>query len=666
MNNPLIRAVSNSDFHLSTAVKVERKIIRGDYDFNSNLLILDVEISKIDQVTNETKKAFEKRVFEITSLKVTQKGEKESGSKSIELIGARTQEAMQKVMPLIIKNFQELVNGDIFLSRDSLGRITKKTATFSYQKETKSNALVGKSQTYSQVLQRSAGNKFWEMQKPEITTYSARGTRKDNAIEDVATLKSLLNDSNWESMIEAAKEVNPEQEWDSSKLLGIKPSLVLSEIANALGEKQAVEEAASDALKITIFEEASQKYDALEKRANQIEETVNKLNEICENIEKFKAERKLEIEGIDLQLLDSKTSDIHEQIKLLEKQKSQIRKALNLQQDLAVMMAVREIQNYKRLGGLAPINATCTRDWVRVVNYYGLTPFSIEKELSEEERVGHLNQHLRSKLGLNINLALSLESLITATQDSKDEIFEIIIEGIKNREEQKEARAAIQREENLRLAEQSRLKSLQDKAKIHEEEEAIAKANFINSSKNRKSLTGELIEMNPIASIVSLEEEDISEINFQNFINSRTNKRDDLDERSMTSKQTSVESCLTDFQVEEDLITVSGDDSEAELEALENEDLEAKLARLNQNEYIPEKMKSIKGVFDNLDDEERELFASAAHQSQAEKRMSNLSFLNDENLIRQESAHYFHRRALRAESASSSDSFYSASSANEE
>ena len=431
----------------------KRTILDGHYDFTTNHLTLDVEICKTDEATGESKKEFEKRVFEITSLKVTVKGE--DRPTDIQLLGARTENAMKQVMPQIIRNFQEYVNTDLFLSRSLDGRVTRKKALFARKKPGSSIGALDRGHlvtTTSFSLKTptpglaTEGGDSWSLEN----TLSSDNLHAEKVADNSAVLMSLLSYVNWEGLIqEAQNPEKPEQEWDPSYLTGMKPSPMLRAVADAVSEP---------------FKAAAKKYNdfqsimipSLRDHIGFLETSIAELNQFVQDHSTPQTAGDESLNSDDYGILSTHKRDLEG--KLLESKNLliQLKRTLLLQEDLAVMVSIYHIDKLGDFSGKAPMGATLTRDWDHLVSHYNLVPADIEN-IEADQRDAYLQDHLSQKLGLRINPVVDYAANEAVIKREVFETKELIKDQLDHRARARDMHLEFEREQAAIEAEQRRI-----------------------------------------------------------------------------------------------------------------------------------------------------------------------------------------------------------------
>lgn len=168
------------------AARSQTKVLSGRYDSVNNHVILEVE-------KNGSKETL---YFEVTSLKVTE----EDGDAPIQLVGARTNTAMQRVLGTIIKSFQSL---------DDVSQLTAQTPSSGARTQAVSHVVNFSSQVAAALpTPGSAPSTTYSIGFD--TTYHLSNQTDSYEYETTSNIKNpqvmqkLLEASNWTDMIQGA------------------------------------------------------------------------------------------------------------------------------------------------------------------------------------------------------------------------------------------------------------------------------------------------------------------------------------------------------------------------------------------------------------------------------------------------------------------------------
>ena len=109
----------------------------------------------------------------------------------------------------------------------------------------------------------------------------------------------------------------------------------------------------------------------------------------------------------------------------------QIEQSIFLHQDLAVMGALREVNQNLFYKGQAPIGVTLTRDFNKLISQYGLVPYDTF-HVEDENQVDYIKTHLLNKLGSSLiqfeyealfnNLVCQIEGIPEAIEEDRLEV----------------------------------------------------------------------------------------------------------------------------------------------------------------------------------------------------------------------------------------------------
>lgn len=408
MNNPIFLPPV-SPLRLPEVARESREILEGAYDHASNFLILDVEVTLWNEIGQEIGKKNERRYFEVNSLKIGYKNKgDQSPLKTVQLIGARTDEAMKKVMPLLIENMQKHIDQEIFFSNNS-DRFTKKEITFAKEPDfgTSSEAYV--SETISNTLEFVSDR--WRLKQSQF--------KENDSIADSQTLRMLLNYSNFESMIQEVEASQTSHKWDtSSRIIQVNP--LIDKVVNAY---QKLVENPNENYAILYSKLADKK----EAASNFIENIQSQIGQI----ESYRDQNLNTLPPLGLPLISSGLELLNDALKDAKTHLKQIEQSIFLHQDLAVMGALREVNQNLFYKGQAPIGVTLTRDFNKLISQYGLVPYDTF-HVEDENQVDYIKTHLLNKLGSSLiqfeyealfnNLVCQIEGIPEAIEEDRLEV----------------------------------------------------------------------------------------------------------------------------------------------------------------------------------------------------------------------------------------------------
>ncbi len=286
----------------SSAINATFRVTDGAYNTDKNILTLNVEVNQNGSISREI------REFEVSSLKFGSVGT------SQELIGTRTDAAMQQIMPLIIENFKAMQNAESLVKMTEPGtggresRLAKRV-TFLH---------TGRDQSAVKVVNQKVDHSYQLVDLPNAETCQVS--------TEVAS--KLLSESHWASLVNETRvrDAASGHTWNRSLLT---PSLALSQMLDSQ-----LDNVLAAAVKVfkELPEDAGQKiYDIVSSSTG-------------EN-----------------PALDGKVTP------------QQVDNAVNLYEDLSVLVAMRDAYNQRFTNfGSAPVGSVLTHDWAQFANLWKL------------------------------------------------------------------------------------------------------------------------------------------------------------------------------------------------------------------------------------------------------------------------------------------------------
>lgn len=422
MNRPIIQPHAPI-FDLPPFLQTrEYEIVEGKYDFAKNMLILNVEVK--DTLTDGTVETrIERRGFEITSLKVRTGKANEApdlDAEPVELIGARTNDAMQSMLPSIIENLNKNVNKDVFFSTAPTGGLTKKTIRFAQNfqqvagtgtEQNPAKYTVTDDSTTSATNSRYFGREE-DFEDGIPDTLQVTGLPSSDTVQNKAALRTLLNYSNFESMI---------QDLGTPDAPVVDHDVDMSEIV--INRHPKIAEFARLINTTNHLQDASVREDTLEGLKREILDVVGVLDQQLQLIDQF-IEQNGDILSHDaIVVLQSQKNSVESAKNKYYARYSKAEKALNLLKDLRMLESMygREALTLS-LGGRAPMSAYLAKDLNLVMNQYGIS-FLQSVELEEE---------MADRLGLGIDLTVDqipVERLRDSVNGVIDQVAILTVQG---------------------------------------------------------------------------------------------------------------------------------------------------------------------------------------------------------------------------------------------
>ncbi|MCH9631949.1 MAG: hypothetical protein S4CHLAM6_02710 [Chlamydiae bacterium] len=375
---------------------ITSRIIDGKYNFDQNVLELDIETRTRGTEGSDDIIERVRRKFDVTSLKVTKALQDSKGTRDIEVLGARTQSAMNSIMPKIIENFKAMPDCQSLIGK-TVRRDQSSSIKFEMNREVDPKASSTSLKAGSGYTMKDVSGKVTssasrlEFEKGSLPILK-RVHQSESVIDNPKVVSDLLKASAWEDMIKDVE--GPDQKtvnhaWKSSKSLkaspeqldeivklfrGINPDTKMTRLGDAHAYVKEVQ--------IPLLSQVDSRIEEVEEILAQAKSKIDsghisspeQLDRINVSIGKFNAWKKE---------LSSKKDYIENAIPMLHR-------------ELAIIMAVQGLQEQKFLNrGEAPMGTVLTEAWDDLVSKFKLIPSSSDV---------HLEDHLNYQLGLTINL----------------------------------------------------------------------------------------------------------------------------------------------------------------------------------------------------------------------------------------------------------------------
>lgn len=395
-----------------------RTVVGGNYDFDKNLLVLDVKVSKTIEGRETPVVYSEKRFFEISSLKITRGG---STPNSVELLGARTQEEMNRILPSLVEVLKQLKDTNQLLQKQSAGEWAKKTLSIRLINEAEStdharvgSTVRGQLQTNSENLTQTANGTYTLLPSDggDITP-----------VDDTTHIQNLFKLENWESLLDKSQEsAVSRHEWKSFAPLKNSQEN-LNHVLNAIQRGSLLERACIEHHNNLISKKAA----ILDYIAVVNQQVAELHNFSVLNEEKISESKKASLQDIRENLLESKSH--------AERMINHIEEGLPaLYRELAIMLSVKNLHEQVLINkGESSVGALLTEEWDELVTKYRLMPTSIEA----------IDSHLENVLGLNLVRQIEENFTQEYVKQITEETIQSTTESIKEREAAKQVAAVV-------------------------------------------------------------------------------------------------------------------------------------------------------------------------------------------------------------------------------
>ncbi len=409
---------------------ISQKIIGGTYDFQSNILRLNVELTEGVHTHTEV------REFDITSLKVTRAGKQGTPNTTVEILGARTDEAMQKIMPQIIETFKGMESGAVagllrHCSADSAG--LKKTIKF--EKAIVNNleaALQAQDQGISLTQMplkmatrvSTTNQEIFNDKGTGVYTYREVG-HSVSTVSNPAITQALLKASNWENMIgdvegnKDGRPIAPDHAWSNNPSKPLRNSAAnLNQILDHFQQNPTLLNQACEHYHTKLAPQILQITEQIAQNEAQIE--ANKKRLAAATPEEETSQDSLfgtlsqQIAKLNQKLVETNTA--------LTKRLYVIGTLPNLYRELAITLSLKQLTEQKLINkGHAPMGSSATSEWDDIICAYKLAP----------EHGVDLTTHIAKQLGLTIKAEFKTSSTADNAAAS-DSIFTTYDEAIED------------------------------------------------------------------------------------------------------------------------------------------------------------------------------------------------------------------------------------------
>lgn len=393
-------------------------IVDGKYDFAKNMLILNVEV--IDELPGGViEKRVEQRGFEVTSLKVRAKKAGERGeAEPVELIGARTDAAMQRMLPSIIRNLNQNINKDIFFSTAPSGKLTKKTIKFAQQFQEVAGATAEDPSIHRSVSGTTSTDSHYFGDEEDLDSFVEEVSQTlqvrsaPTTVQDIQTLRALLNYTNFESMIQGlGTEDQPILEHDAD----------MSEVI--INRNPNINAFATALVSTGHLQTASGRLQEVSDYASQLREVILLLDEKLIEIDAFLEDNKYLLSPDALTALKAERENVLQLKYKYHNEFAKTETASNLVKDLQMIEAMYGPRVLSQaLYGSAPMSSYLTKELNNVMVQHDVNP-------SSDVEMGDF---LAEKLALNMRLELD-EAYVDECElvgSTMDEVSKYIVEDL--------------------------------------------------------------------------------------------------------------------------------------------------------------------------------------------------------------------------------------------
>ena len=361
------------------------KVIGGSYDFESNLLHLTLEVSSSNESGQMVVETLQ-RQYDVTSLNLSK------GSENIELLGARTKEAMDRIMPQIIANFKALDDCSSILNSD-LDRSCKLTVKF--QK--------GKLEASSQILNEN---------------FSLIDLASDSKnVQNPQVVQKLLHASNYEGMIKDVKgdlnnQISPKDPLHKWTFTGITQERQekLDRVLNLFNTSKSQNTSGSGE---GLLEVAIKNYNEfLTNQLTSIDEAIGQLKAQITLLKEFLIGNIKSLNEGEIGEINAQRQSFEIALNEYEDAKQRVEHFIpSLIRELSILFSVKNLREQKLFNkGEAPLGSVISKEWNQLVRNFDLLPLNANESLED---------HIHEKLGFEYKPLESLPKVDELTQTSQ-------------------------------------------------------------------------------------------------------------------------------------------------------------------------------------------------------------------------------------------------------
>ncbi len=342
-------------------IQAQTRVLSGEYHYDKNLIVLKVEHKKIGADGRDEAPSFEDVCYEVVSLNI-----KETGSEDpLELLGARTEAAINPLMNELIKSFVGLEDARPLLTTTITQGAAATDAYASAKGQLKSITLPveqGREPAFD-ILDTYISKVGKEL------PHRTQDTLKIPRIQNFEVLRQLLAAASFKSLIHTAKTTH-EQSHDYPLT---HPTMedrkeILEEISSALFERRPGGSSDFERLEHISVEECADQQDALLAAQPIFEELERKLKLEIRELERLQQATPNDILNVRLQECGQYLAELKEKIKKI---KSELKHTQDLS-SLVCFIKEKKVQEQRASFGPAPFTELHSEEWYRKVDALGL------------------------------------------------------------------------------------------------------------------------------------------------------------------------------------------------------------------------------------------------------------------------------------------------------